>query len=181
MGPTDFQRNATGFNHPTFRHGEQFRRAAQLIPDNYGHKFAKAMNLAFSCELFLKSLAMKEEVKCIYEKDTSKKRPTYTLTDNSVFKLDPEKRSHNLLLCAFALDKKIKIALNDAYKREHDGACLAFDLRNIKNMFVDARYAFQKNSPQTDIKTAEKINDFLFNFISEGMKNDSLHAEHAIK
>lgn len=144
-------------SHSIFTHGEQFHSAYyKIIDDNNAPAF---VCLAFSIEIFLKSLKA--------EKHYKEKNEGYygvisyeDIYDKSLL------RGHKLLDLFSGIDTNLRTEIIQRYKQKHN-TNFQEDLKNINTVFEDWRYIYEGNTFILHKSTLEDVSEFLHSYIKE--------------
>ena len=142
-----------------FRHGKEFYSSYQLLNNSDKTNFPSIVCLAFSIEIFLKSL--KAYVQHIKLKTHTENMEAYTYRDKTALI-----GGHDLQRLFNNLDNEIKHEITVKYKRIY-GTNIENDLGNIKSGFVDWRYMYEGKTTVIHLSTVENIGKFLHIFVRE--------------
>lgn len=135
-----------------------YLRTAHYIPEHdQGPPYY--VNLAFSIELFLKSLHVSETATFL------NKWPFNHITRN--FK---SIQGHQLDLIFNKLPDDIQNKLSESYREKCDNSFIE-DLELIKSTFVDWRYYFEQRNSSVNVTALEKIAVFLKDFTKQQIGN----------
>ncbi|WP_157772311.1 hypothetical protein [Zobellella denitrificans] len=143
-----------GFDHSIYMVASQFFDAANYIPK--GRRYAAyVVNLAFSIELFIKSLDV--TIKLEFHGDNP-------FAEFQEVKINTRIKGHSLLEIFNKLPSDLHQLLIELYENTNNTS-LMNDLESIQNAFVDYRYLFEKESVSVNISALERVAAFLKSYI----------------
>ncbi len=139
-----------------FLTANKFYETSKIVDKSFTEP--KIVNLAFSIELYLKSL----NTKSTYSK---KKNTDLPILDRKLETI----RGHEFDLIFDKLKPTDRTNLTSLYLKEYDSD-FKEDLSEIKNAFIDYRYSFEKDFLTISLTIIERVADFLKAYIETEMK-----------
>ncbi|WMI64636.1 hypothetical protein RBH94_11265 [Aestuariibaculum sp. YM273] len=154
------EKTIEGIDSNIFLIGKKFHETSKLI-DSYFLE-PKVVNLAFSIELYLKSL----NTKYSYSKKGNSVLP---ILNRNLIKI-PRHNKHQLNKIFKQLNESDQINLIMLYSEKHNSDLIE-DLSKLKNTFIDFRYSFEKESLIITESLLERIASFLKEYVENKMKS----------